>query len=598
MKDLMSFITILKNDRPAKSVLAIFYFLLSTCVVFVPDVLTEVELSKFFAMAFLTVLFLIGVASIFFFDRTPINLDLNITDIIVGIYILYLIMLKSIGGRFGDDISWMWIFMWLNYYLIRFFAPEDKENRSLMVTAVTLAIASLVALSMIFNIFFPESRDFLVTNPFFNNGPAAQYLAYMSCLAFHYLIYKSEVPSYMTYLSLMVLSMAFILFAGNDSRTSLLCLFVGLAYIWSIRKSYLSRKGIVASMVVVFLVFSGFLAFFFKSDSAAGRILIWKISLNNLSSDFWIGKGLNIFQDEYPKWQESYFSEGGKKSEILLADKVAYAYNDFLQIFIEQGSVGLLFFTAIIFTVFFLISLEKKDSLWKALLLCIVCSMAFSYPLEMVVHSYLLVVSVALLSSFQQKKTINIYLSKWKVIVLSVTVFFASVTSSYLLFGKYVLRRHQVAADVRYRTGDLPGAEKSYFLLFHELDHDASFLQNYGKTLSRLGKYQLSDTVLNKAEQLTSDPFLFITMAENRMKSFEPRVDEAANLLRRAIDCIPNRMYPRYLLFKLFVNHGRIEEAKNIANEILSMDIKVASQATATMQNDVKTKLRSLENAR
>jgi tetratricopeptide (TPR) repeat protein len=54
-----------------------------------------------------------------------------------------------------------------------------------------------------------------------------------------------------------------------------------------------------------------------------------------------------------------------------------------------------------------------------------------------------------------------------------------------------------------------------------------------------------------------------------------------------AIALMPNRMYPRYLLAKLYIKSHQIKKAKLLANEINSMPIKIESSATAEMKTEI-----------
>ncbi|GET46051.1 hypothetical protein [Capnocytophaga felis] len=54
---------------------------------------------------------------------------------------------------------------------------------------------------------------------------------------------------------------------------------------------------------------------------------------------------------------------------------------------------------------------------------------------------------------------------------------------------------------------------------------------------------------------------------------------------------ILNRLYPHYLLAKMFQEEGNIEKVKQQAKILLEMPIKVPSMAVFEMQEEMKTLL-------
>lgn len=67
------------------------------------------------------------------------------------------------------------------------------------------------------------------------------------------------------------------------------------------------------------------------------------------------------------------------------------------------------------------------------------------------------------------------------------------------------------------------------------------------------------------------------------------------NYLIRAIDMVPNKIYPRYLLAKLYLDMGSNKIALSVAAEISGMNIKVNSPAVRDMKNEMDILLDSLQ---
>lgn len=79
----------------------------------------------------------------------------------------------------------------------------------------------------------------------------------------------------------------------------------------------------------------------FKKDSADGRLLMWKIAGRAILDNPVRGTGSGGFPAAFAKAQADYFSSGqGTEKEKLVAGSPEYAFNEYLQIGMEQGVGG------------------------------------------------------------------------------------------------------------------------------------------------------------------------------------------------------------------------------------------------------------------
>lgn len=71
-------------------------------------------------------------------------------------------------------------------------------------------------------------------------------------------------------------------------------------------------------------------------------ILVWKVTLSTPhphASLLW-GNGIGYFESQYGKWQADYFREKeGTEKERHIAGYVTTAYNEFLELGLEQGII-------------------------------------------------------------------------------------------------------------------------------------------------------------------------------------------------------------------------------------------------------------------
>ncbi len=91
-----------------------------------------------------------------------------------------------------------------------------------------------------------------------------------------------------------------------------------------------------------------------KFQSTLGRLFILKISFNILNSrNIFFGNGIDTFARLYSDSQFEYFRLNKYSiNEYNNAGYIEYAYNDFLEIFIEYGLIALLIVLTILMRIF------------------------------------------------------------------------------------------------------------------------------------------------------------------------------------------------------------------------------------------------------
>ncbi len=139
-----------------------------------------------------------------------------------------------------------------------------------------------------------------------------------------------------------------------------------------------------------FLVALFFALLIYKPGSTAGRGLVYKITAEKLKESWISGIGYGQLKVRYNEYQASYFSQHDIDSkEASFADNTFYAFNDVLQILIENGIIGLLVTILIMTSLFWKINKTQIPPESKHLfiaatasLICILSSALFSYPLQ------------------------------------------------------------------------------------------------------------------------------------------------------------------------------------------------------------------------
>jgi tetratricopeptide (TPR) repeat protein len=347
------------------------------------------------------------------------------------------------------------------------------------------------------------------------------------------------------------------------------------------------------SIFLAFIVISvvAICLFKYKEGSSLGRMLVWKISLMHIKEWFVTGVGFGGFEYNYNKWQAEYFINNPDDiTNARLADYIQFAYNEFLQNFIECGIIGFLLFVFIIGLIFRNIIIKVKNSNKIIALFTIPFSVSFfaitimfltSYPLQ---NLYLLLIffTITAMLSHGMPNIIKIYRSQTLSFVIMIVAIFFSF--SQLKYIKPLTKWHK--ANVLYYDEDYLQSVAIYSEIFDSMNKDPLFLQFYAKSLQMAREYQKSTSVLNVSNKRRTDQQAYICLAVDYIAM--QMYDEAESNLLYASHLIPNKLYPIYLLAKTFYDAGDMEKAKKYAIVGINFPVKIQSAAINEMQNELQ----------
>jgi tetratricopeptide (TPR) repeat protein len=128
-------------------------------------------------------------------------------------------------------------------------------------------------------------------------------------------------------------------------------------------------------------------------------------------------------------------------------------------------------------------------------------------------------------------------------------------------------------------------AIEEYAEQYPYLQDDIKFLFNYAQSLSKSEQYNESNEILRRAMQISCDPMLYNIMGRNCqvLKQYE----QAEQCFKKAANLVPNRLYPHYLLAKLYHETGQKDKMKTEINIVLTKPPKVESMAVEEMREEL-----------
>ncbi|WP_313382365.1 O-antigen ligase family protein [Proteiniphilum saccharofermentans] len=224
-------------------------------------------------------------------------------------------------------------------------------------------VEAVWGLGQLYNYFPAKHALFKTTGSFFNSGPYGGFIALIFPLVLHYWLFYRYKNKLIGYLFLFAGAVCLMVFPATLSRTAWIAAIVGCAVILLSDKRIIVRLRLfwkrrrrqcilAATILSLFLFVAAYGIYHLKKDSADGRLFMWKITTLAIQDSPMKGTGLGGFPAAYAKAQIEYFKSGRvNETEKLVAGSPEYAFNEYLQIFLEQGLLGFILFLLLSFLI-------------------------------------------------------------------------------------------------------------------------------------------------------------------------------------------------------------------------------------------------------
>jgi tetratricopeptide (TPR) repeat protein len=511
------------------------------------------------------------------------------------------------------------VVLYFYYRVVMSISPNVRTIIQVLIM-LTALVESIQGLMQLYGYISSQHTVFLLTGAFFNPGPFAGYLSIVAPLALYYLLVdnliwtckfnKLNLLVYFRYiLSVLTLTGIILILPAAMSRAAWIAFIVGCIFltgsylrtIYNIKKIALKKRGwaITAGIgIVIMIALTGIWLYYLKKDSADGRRLIWKNTITAIMNHP-EGVGLGHFSNSYGESQANYFSSGkASDQEKLIAGNVEYAFNEYLEIGLEAGIAGLIVFLSIVGSALFIgIKSGRYDTV--GVLIALLIFAAMSYPFSVLPF---LIVFVFLLADIASCESLDIYaFNKTNKITSYIILLFSIPTVAFCLSNRYPT--YQAYKDwnrlkILFFMNNHKQIVDDYKKLNPYLFDRIEFLFEYGQTLSKAGQFSESNKILMKGIELSCDPMFYNIMGKNCqyiLRGTEPRssdynklVRQAENYYMKASLLVPNRLYPFYLLTKLYAETGNTRKAIVYAEIVLKKEPKVESTAIDEMKQEMR----------
>jgi O-antigen polymerase len=569
---------------------------------------------KDYFLFFSSALFVFVTCLVYYNRKFNTILSISWLDItIAGLVLFFFIQLFfSPGISVGNIKFLLFLISGILYFLIKPFLFEaDKKDKSLAVATlvnVLLIIAILQAcwgFLQDFGILPNMEKQFNIGGAFGNPGQYTNFLTPL--LSFSLAVFLFSKKKNKTLGLLATLSIMAIL-PFTQARTSWIgAIFV---FIYMVNKRYLLigkcanflKSAILKTAVIVVLVMmvilSGYYIYNLKKNSSSGRLFIWKVCTTMIQDNPFRGFGFDRFAAAHNDYQANYFkTHPNDKENAEVADGVNYAFNEFIQVTVETGIIGL----ALMILIFvFAFRAKKKEpgeeDLYfyaaKGSVIAIFISFLFSYPLHTVPSLLLLFLSLAIIDAKNEGKilfhvTILPKIRK----TLSVLGVVMVIIFSVLQFQRNKAERNWQKAFQMMRNNQIEESYKLYREVYPTLTYNQFFLFNFGAELSLMKKYDESIEILKQAEPRINDSDFYIYLANSYENKDNMQAAEQCYLQSSYI--MPLKFFPKYKLVGIYMSSNRKNLGLSLAKNIIDMPVKVQSQTIVDIKQEMAQLLKN-----
>ena len=435
---------------------------------------------------------------------------------------------------------------------------------------------------------------YALTGSFYNPGPYSGFLAMCFPVCLHEWLKRGK--SVGGYIALGVLLLMLCVLPAGMSRSAWLAAGVASTYIgWMhcrkpITVGIRKHKALtVGAFIALSFAFGG--AYLLKKDSADGRLLIWKVAVQAIGEKPLTGYGWDYVAGAYGEAQERYFSKGEyTKQEEHVAGSPEYVFNEYLQAAMAWGVPVLCVILLLVITAMAGHQLSGNYGLFGSMLSLAVFSFSsypFQFPLFVAALGLLVLVGLmGWLHVFPVCALFPVVLC-WAVSIYGGYAYFTHVQE------RETVKNRWQRVRMFYHSGAYTEAVEAYKPFYEEMKWNARYLFELGHACHKAGKHEESNRYLKEALKVSADPMILNIIGKNCQA--EKLYLEAEHYLLRSVSRLPGRIYPYYLLFKLYdeMPEGKYAEGRKewAARMVLEKEAKVQSTAIREMREEVRKRI-------
>lgn len=340
----------------------------------------------------------------------------------------------------------------------------------------------------------------------------------------------------------------------------------------------LFRLGSIALFGVIAIV-----AFFItlkKSEVGDPQLLIWNVTTKAITEQPLKGTGYGLYPKIYAETQAAYFSSG-KASEIEKINAISpiSANNEYLQIGVEYGLMGLLLFILLIAMLLYY-GIKNRHYACSGSILSMAIFAMYSnylqYPSLWIIGVFLGAICVTKPSAEKKKASSS---SRYVGIIAAIGTIILVVTQKDL----YKNYKQWAIMQRIYESGNYDLAIRKYAEFFKYLKHQPDFVYEGVDCYSKTNNPETAAIWLKEILQISAEPRFYYAMAENKIKM--GHYQDAERFLIEIAQILPRKGETYIRFMRLYSLPENLQ--LNKLQETVSMFEKISTNET----NDVSPEM-------
>lgn len=494
-----------------------------------------------------------------------------------GITVVLLILYINVDSMFTASCRLTTLCLWGFGVLLLFFTHVPIPKNTDKIIVVLCVLQSVYGLLQYWNL-TRNTTIYPVTGSFDNPAGFSACLSTAFPLIF-LLLQNNKLYKLSGIVSGVVIGTAIVV---SGSRAGIICLAISL-FIYAYTRLF-SKIGKLKWLLFLCLFIVGVALlihlYTLKKDSATGRILIWQVTTDMIADKPILGGRNGYFHANYMQYQAHFFERNPCSRYGLLADNVNHPFNEYLYLMVEYGLIA---FVVFIILIIILVRQYHAPLPYMLCLLSLGIFALFSYPLK---YPFTWIIAAYCLAHFTRKNN-NV-----KPFSITTPKGLKAVGIIFLSIGLF-----RVIQDIRFENGWLrvtqveysaPTSEilRQYGNLYDRWSGNYYFLYSYAALLSRKGEYEKSNKILTECQRYFDDCDVQTIVAENHYH-LGNWIQAESHYFTAAHMC-PNRFFPLYGLYKIYIVLNERNKALEIADSILVKKVKIPSQTVRHIMEEMR----------
>ncbi len=368
---------------------------------------------------------------------------------------------------------------------------------------------------------------------------------------------------------LLLLSLSIILIVIlllSKSRGALLAALLAAVYLFFSSQGFknlgINRKRMVYASLAVIVIIGIVLLYKIRPESADVRLLIWSASGEAFLKAPLFGYSSGAVQSLYMPWQAAFFQTHPLSSLAPLATNHYQTFNEYLHILCEQGIVGFVLFALVVVFAF----KKSKNRSLNAVSIALAISSLFLYTYDIIPIIVLAPLFIGLANNASAVNCLpKSNRSKAVVVISSVAVLVAISIVCWNVGKKY----HSTEKELRslIRLPDETQADR-----ISPSSEDVVFKNKDMTLLYATHSFKLSKPDHIAVLEKCSRRIIVVEMMSSlgNLYSESSEMDKAESCFVAANNMAPDRMVPKYDLFKFYRDKNDKEKAKEWAEIIIA----------------------------